>query len=111
MRFSCRTGPDARVRVGLPILCLGLLLALGVAGCAHDLRPLSSTALSREYSHRIWRMPDGLPQNRIQAFSQTPDGYLWIGTEGGRLLRYRNGNFTTRWSVWVWRRSPAPSPA
>jgi len=30
---------------------------------------------------------DGLPQGRIQAISQTADGYLWIGTAGG-LVRF-----------------------
>ena len=44
-------------------------------------------ASSTEYSHRIWRIEDGLPQNRIQAITQTPDGYLWIGTSEG-LARF-----------------------
>src|SRR5262245_26659193 len=92
MRLSCRTGPEARVSMGLPIRCLLFGLVLGAAGHARDFRPPSTTALSREYSHRIWRVPDGLPQNRIQAISQTPDGYLWIGTSGG-LVRFDGVRF------------------
>jgi ligand-binding sensor domain-containing protein/signal transduction histidine kinase len=40
-----------------------------------------------EYSHRVWRTEDGLPQNRVQAIAQTKDGYLWAGTSEG-LARF-----------------------
>jgi len=40
-----------------------------------------------EYSHRVWRTEDGLPQNRVQALAQTRDGYLWAGTSEG-LARF-----------------------
>ncbi len=46
-----------------------------------------------EYSHRIWRIEDGLPQNKIQAIAQTPDGYLWVGTSEG-LARFDGVRFT-----------------
>jgi ligand-binding sensor domain-containing protein/signal transduction histidine kinase len=39
------------------------------------------------YSRRIWQTQDGLPEEPVQAFAQTPDGYLWIGTSGG-LVRF-----------------------
>jgi len=45
-----------------------------------------------EYSRRIWRTEDGLPQNRIQAITQTTDGYLWIGTFEG-LARFDGVRF------------------
>ena len=45
-----------------------------------------------EYAHRVWRIEDGLPQNRIRAISQTPDGYLWIGTSEG-LARFDGVRF------------------
>ena len=44
------------------------------------------------YVSRIWRTQDGLPENRIRAISQTPDGYLWIGTSGG-LARFDGVRF------------------
>ena len=53
---------------------------------------LCSCALADEYSRRIWRSEDGLPQNKIQVISQTPDGYLWIGTSGG-LVRFDGVRF------------------
>jgi ligand-binding sensor domain-containing protein len=41
----------------------------------------------------VWQAPDGLPEQTVQAFAQTPDGYLWIGTTGG-LLRFDGMHFT-----------------
>lgn len=46
-----------------------------------------------DYSHRVFRIEDGLPENRIRAISQTPDGYLWLGTGEG-LARFDGVRFT-----------------
>ncbi|HLK69324.1 MAG TPA: two-component regulator propeller domain-containing protein [Bryobacteraceae bacterium] len=51
-----------------------------------------SDPLAREYSHRVWRVQDGLPQNAIRVISQTSDGYLWIGSPGG-LVRFDGSRF------------------
>lgn len=37
------------------------------------------------YMKRLWETQDGLPDQAVQTFAQTPDGYLWIGTKGGLL--------------------------
>jgi len=42
----------------------------------------------------VWGTEDGLPQNRVQAIAQTPDGYLWIGTSEG-LARFDGSRFIT----------------
>src|SRR5260221_11260876 len=55
---------------------------------------LPAISATVEYSHRIWRTEDGLPQNKIQAIAQTPDGYLWIGTSEG-LARFDGIRFVT----------------
>jgi len=47
---------------------------------------------NREFAARVWRTQDGLPENRVQAISGTPDGYLWIGTPGG-LVRFDGARF------------------
>ena len=39
------------------------------------------------FSRRLWQTQDGLPEETVQAFAQTPDHYLWIGTSGG-LVRF-----------------------
>lgn len=45
------------------------------------------------YTRRVWQVSDGLPEQTVQAFAQTPDGYLWIGTTGG-LVRFDGDAFT-----------------
>ena len=45
------------------------------------------------YTRHLWQAPDGLPEQTVQSFAQTPDGYLWIGTTGG-LLRFDGMHFT-----------------
>src|ERR1039458_227706 len=35
------------------------------------------------YTQRLWQMQDGLPEQVVQAFAQTANRYLWIGTTGG----------------------------
>jgi signal transduction histidine kinase/ligand-binding sensor domain-containing protein len=44
------------------------------------------------YSRRVWQSAEGLPEDFTQAFAQTPDGYLWIGTSGG-LARFDGVRF------------------
>lgn len=45
-----------------------------------------------DYNVRLWQMEDGLPNNTVQAITQTQDGYLWIGTREG-LARFDGMNF------------------
>jgi PAS domain S-box-containing protein len=45
-----------------------------------------------QYVLDAWRIEDGLPQNSITAFAQTPDGYLWMGTFDG-LVRFDGVRF------------------
>ena len=46
-----------------------------------------------QYSLHTWQTEDGLPQNTVQAITQTPDGYLWLGTQEG-LVRFDGVRFT-----------------
>jgi len=46
-----------------------------------------------QYGHAVWQDKDGLPQNTVRVITQTRDGYLWIGTEGG-LARFDGVRFT-----------------
>jgi signal transduction histidine kinase/ligand-binding sensor domain-containing protein len=41
-----------------------------------------------------WRVEEGLPDNTVDAIAQTPDGYLWLGTQGG-LVRFDGVRFST----------------
>src|SRR5262249_31036345 len=40
-----------------------------------------------QYSHTAWKIRDGFAKGAIRAIAQTPDGYLWLGSEFG-LLRF-----------------------
>lgn len=39
------------------------------------------------FLHHVWTNDNGLPMNTVMAITQTPDGYLWLGTEAG-LARF-----------------------
>jgi signal transduction histidine kinase/ligand-binding sensor domain-containing protein len=45
------------------------------------------TSTSFQYTRTLWRVADGLPEDTVQAFAQSGDGSLWIGTTGG-LARF-----------------------
>lgn len=81
---------DAHVRLRLTAVC-ALLMAL--LACAAHAGTILQEDLSG-YTRRIWQTTDGLPEQTVQAFAQTPDGYLWIGTTGG-LLRFDGARFVT----------------
>ncbi len=45
------------------------------------------------YTRKLWQTQDGLPEQTVQAFAQSADHYLWVGTTGG-LLRFDGTHFT-----------------
>ncbi|HUP03665.1 MAG TPA: two-component regulator propeller domain-containing protein [Bryobacteraceae bacterium] len=45
-----------------------------------------------QYSRTVWTQQLGLPQDTIRAIAQTPDGFLWLGTDEG-LARYDGYDF------------------
>jgi len=48
---------------------------------------------SSQYRRTIWTDEDGLFSNAVLALAQTPDGFIWIGTEEG-LMRFDGVQFT-----------------
>jgi PAS domain S-box-containing protein len=56
-----------------------------------DLDPAKSIT---QYVHDVWTTESGLPQSSVLAIAQSPDGYLWLGTEEG-LLRFDGVRFVT----------------
>jgi len=66
-------------------------VVLAGAGRADALDP--ARALT-QYVHRIWQVPQGLPQASIYAITQTADGRLWLGTQKG-LVTFDGVRFTT----------------
>ena len=47
----------------------------------------------REYVLDQWDARHGLPFNTVRSIRQTPDGYLWFGTQNG-LVRFDGVHFT-----------------
>ncbi|MBX7221987.1 MAG: hypothetical protein K1Y36_18695 [Blastocatellia bacterium] len=98
----------------LGVLCMVGSLLTHVAPCAAEevesppvcFQKVPVAMDSHAFStHRSWQAEHGLPQNSVQAITQTRDGYLWLATFGGlarfdgvRFRTYNTGNtpnFTT----------------
>ncbi|MBV9267986.1 MAG: hypothetical protein JO061_17590, partial [Acidobacteriaceae bacterium] len=79
--------------------CSGGAVRLGLAATAIVFRLWSaepsanpSEALT-QYVHKVWQGDAGLSNSSVMAIAQTPDGYLWLGTEEG-LFRFDGASFT-----------------
>jgi signal transduction histidine kinase/ligand-binding sensor domain-containing protein len=48
-----------------------------------------------QYAHTAWKIRDAFPKGIVNSIAQTPDGYLWLGTEFG-LVRF-DGNRAVPW--------------
>ncbi len=69
-------------------LCLCLLLV-----CSSRVSALTPDKALTQYVHSSWQNVHGLPQNTVNSFAQTEDGYLWMGTLEG-LVRFDGARFT-----------------
>src|SRR5262245_3437681 len=72
---------------GLHAIALSTLLAwmlLAWCPCAFALDPSLDVS---QYAHAPWKIRDGFFKSGINSIAQTPDGYLWLGTQFG-LLRF-----------------------
>lgn len=71
--------------------CIALQVWLVLSSGALALDP--NRAIT-QYIQSSWTTESGLPQNSVHAIAQTPNGYLWLGTEEG-LTRFDGIEFTT----------------
>ncbi|MCB1035559.1 MAG: hypothetical protein KDD47_17185, partial [Acidobacteria bacterium] len=71
------------------------LVASGLLAGAHASPVLGLDASKRisQYRLRSWSLDEGLPQSTVRAITQTPDGYLWLGTLDG-LVRFDGVRFS-----------------
>ena len=81
-------------RTSLNVWCQAV--ALLSVGAVHASTPPHAKTLQPIYVSRIWRTQEGLPENRIRAIAQTPDGYLWVGTSSG-LARFDGVRFVSEY--------------
>ncbi|HXO32554.1 MAG TPA: ATP-binding protein [Candidatus Acidoferrales bacterium] len=70
-----------RIFCAIGLVPVILLLAWG---CAFALDPSLDVS---QYAHTAWKIRDGFTRGTIVLIAQTPDGYLWLGTESG-LFRF-----------------------
>ncbi len=80
---------------GQGAVAAGTVLAatlLAGAPCAFG---LNSELHVSQFAHTSWKVRDGFVKGTISAIAQTPDGYLWLGTEFG-LVRF-DGIRTVAW--------------
>ena len=64
----------------------GITLGIALVVCPRAFASGSPLDVS-QYAHMSWKVRDGFVKGAIFSIAQTPDGYLWLGTEFG-LLRF-----------------------
>src|ERR1700719_2815780 len=83
MRASMERAHRLRRGVIAPgILALAMLLE-----CCPCAFALDQSLDINQYAHTAWTIREGFFKGVIFSIAQTPDGYLWLGTEFG-LLRF-----------------------
>jgi signal transduction histidine kinase/ligand-binding sensor domain-containing protein len=60
------------------------LVLLASCSSAYSLNPSLDV---RQYAHTSWKVREGFAKGEITTIAQTPDGYLWVGTDLG-LYRF-----------------------
>lgn len=74
-------------RRGRGVVARGIVLTamlLAWRPCAFALDPALDVS---QYAHNAWKVREGFFKDSISSIAQTPDGYLWLGTQVG-LLRF-----------------------
>src|SRR5580692_2385430 len=70
----------------------GLFVALALACSASLARALDPNRILSQYMREHWGSEKGFTGGSVTSLAQTPDGYLWIGTEKG-LIRFDGLSF------------------
>ena len=84
-----RSGPAQNGKLHAPARTLGyagLTVCMILSGWTSAFALDASLDIS-QYAHTAWTVRDGFSLGNIYAIAQTPDGYLWFGTEFG-LFRF-----------------------
>lgn len=68
-------------------LCIVIVSTCFLLVCCNSAYALNPASQISQYSRTSWKTRDGFTKGGISSIAQTPDGYLWLGTEFG-LLRF-----------------------
>jgi signal transduction histidine kinase/ligand-binding sensor domain-containing protein len=71
-----------------------LVVGLAVACLAHPARAIDPNRAISHYMLERWGSEKGFPGGSVTSIAQTPEGYLWIGTDKG-LIRFDGLAFRT----------------
>src|ERR1044072_2054204 len=63
------------------VILLALLSACVMLAWSPDAFALNPKLDVSQYAHTSWHAREGFPRGLISSIAQTPDGYLWLGTE------------------------------
>src|SRR5467141_3517143 len=95
---------EARGLVAPKPLCIFLMM-IGMM-LAIPAKALDPQKFISQFTHTSWTAKDGIP-GPVRAIAQTPDGYLWLGTETG-LYRFDGLRFVA-WEPKLGDRLPGSS--
>src|SRR5580704_908985 len=70
----------------------GIIIGVAVLCFANPAHALDPNRLISQYMREYWGSEKGFTGGSVSAIAQTPDGYLWIGTEKG-LIRFDGLSF------------------
>lgn len=71
-----------------------LLVLLGCGAPPPGARALDPGRRASQLDVQSWTVEHGLPDAYVQAVTQTRDGWLWLGTQNGGLVRFDGVRFT-----------------
>jgi len=69
------------------VIVLRIALTCILLACCQSALALNPALYISQYGHTSWKIRDGFTKGYIRTIAQTPDGYLWLGTEFG-LVRF-----------------------
>src|SRR5205823_5443230 len=78
-----------RAVIGTQAKACATIILVACCPCASALNPSLDI---NQYAHTAWTVRDGSLKAAVWAIAQTPDGYLWLGTDFG-LVRFDGVRF------------------
>jgi signal transduction histidine kinase/ligand-binding sensor domain-containing protein len=97
MRRNSPNKTPPNFKIGSRSICTalaGLFVAASLVHASPVRLGLDPSQKITQYIRQVWQAEAGLPQGSVLALAQTPDRYLWIGTEEG-IVRFDGVRFTT----------------